>query len=72
LYVDGKLVETKQGELRNPKGETGTADYSHNLWNIGRNETAVDRVFHGAIDDVMIFNNALTQEQVIDLMLHNF
>jgi len=72
LYVDGKLVETKQGELRNPKGETGTADYSHNLWNIGRNETAVDRVFHGAIDDVMILNSALTQEQVIDLMLHNF
>ena len=72
LYVDGKLVETKKGELRNPKGETGMSDYSNNLWNIGRNETALDRVFNGYIDDVMIFKNALTQEQVIDLMLHNF
>ncbi len=72
LYVDGKLVENKKGELRNPKGETGMSDYSNNLWNIGRNETAVDRVFNGYIDDVMIFKNALTQEQIIDLMLHNF
>lgn len=72
LYVDGKLVENKRGELRNPKGETGMSDYSNNLWNIGRNETALDRVFKGCIDDVMIFKNALTQEQIIDLMLHNF
>lgn len=72
LYVDGKLVETKKAELRNPKGETGMSDYSNNLWNIGRNETATDRVFNGYIDDVMIFKTALTQEQVIDVMLHNF
>jgi hypothetical protein len=72
LYVDGKLVETKKAEPRNPKGETGMSDYSNNLWNIGRNETATDRVFNGYIDDVMIFKTALTQEQVIDVMLHNF
>ena len=72
LYIDGQLVENKKGELRNPKGETGMSDYSNNLWNIGRNETAVDRVFNGYIDDVMIFKNALKQEQIIDLMLHNF
>lgn len=72
LYVDGVLVETKQGEPRNPKGETGLAKYSRSLWNIGRNETAVDRVFKGSIDDVMIFKSALTQEEVIDLMLRNF
>ncbi len=72
LYVDGKLVENKKGELRDPKGETGTANYSNSLWNIGRNETAPDRVFNGYIDDVMIFKNALTQQQIIDLMLHNF
>ena len=72
LYVDGKLVATKKGESRDPKGETGTANYSNSLWNIGRNETAPDRVFHGYIDDVMIFNSALTQDQIINVMLHNF
>ena len=60
------------GELRNPKGETGMSDYSNNLWNIGRNETALDRVFNGYIDDVIIFKNALTEQQIIDLMVHNF
>ncbi|MDB5279429.1 MAG: hypothetical protein JWR61_4384 [Ferruginibacter sp.] len=72
LYVDGKLVESKKGEPRNPKGETGTADYSGSLWNIGRNETATDRVFRGSIDDIMIFKTALTPQQIIDVMLHNF
>jgi len=72
LYVDGKLVETKKGEPRNPKGETGTANYSGSLWNIGRNAGATDRVFHGYIDDVMIFKTALTQQQIANLMLHNF
>lgn len=72
LYVDGKLVKTKRGELRDPKGETGTVNYSNSPWNIGRNETAPDRVFHGYIDDVMIFNSALIKEQIINLMLHNF
>ena len=72
LYVDGKLVETKKGEPRNPKGETGTSDYSDSLWNIGRNVTAADRVFRGYIDDVMIFKTALPRQQIIDVMLHNF
>jgi predicted alpha-1,2-mannosidase len=72
LYVDGKLVETKKGEPRNPKGETGITDYSGSLWNIGRNETATDRVFRGYIDDVMIFKTALSQQQIMDVMLHNF
>ena len=72
LYVDGKLVETKKGEPRNPKGETGTANYSGSLWNIGRNAGATDRVFHGYIDDVMIFKTALNQQQIANLMLHNF
>jgi len=72
LYVDGKLVETKKGEPRNPKGETGTANYSGSLWNIGRNAGATDRVFRGYIDDVMIFKTALTQQQIANIMLHNF
>ena len=72
LYVDGKLVATKKGELRNPKGETGIANYSNSPWNIGRNETAPDRVFNGFIDEVMIFRSALNRQQVFDLMIHNF
>jgi len=72
LYIDGQLVEIKKGEPRNPKGETGNADYSGSLWNIGRNETATDRVFRGYIDDVMIFKTALSQQQVKDVMLRNF
>lgn len=72
LYVDGQLVEIKKGEPRNPKGETGNADYSGSLWNIGRNETATDRVFRGYIDDVMIFKTALSEQQIKDVMLRNF
>ncbi|MEO8413953.1 MAG: GH92 family glycosyl hydrolase [Ginsengibacter sp.] len=72
LYVDGKLVETKKGEPRNAKGETGTANYSGSLWNIGRNAGSTDRVFRGYIDDVMIFKTALNQQQIANLMLHNF
>ena len=72
LYVDGKLTTTKKAELRNPFGETGTSIYSNYLWNIGRNETAPDRVFNGIIDDVMIFKKDLTQQQIINIMLRNF
>lgn len=72
LYVDGKLTTTKKAETRNPLGETGTSIYSNNLWNIGRNETAPDRVFNGIIDDVMIFKKDLTQQQIINIMLRNF
>lgn len=70
LYVDGKLVQTKEGEKRNPRGETGTANYSGLPWNIGRNEGSPDRVFNGYIDDVMIFRKALNQQQIENLMLH--
>lgn len=65
-------MEIKKGEPRNAKGETGTANYSGSLWNIGRNESATDRVFRGYIDDVMIFKTALIQQQIASLMLHNF
>ncbi|MDP4211768.1 MAG: GH92 family glycosyl hydrolase [Bacteroidota bacterium] len=70
LYVDGRLVETKKGEKRNPCGETGMANYSGLPWNIGRNAGSPDRVFNGYIDDVMIFRKALNQQQIENLMLH--
>jgi len=45
--VTASLLKWKRWlESRNPKGETGTADYSNALiWNIGRNEAVLDRVF---------------------------
>ncbi|HZK64630.1 MAG TPA: LamG domain-containing protein, partial [Puia sp.] len=70
LYVDGKLVETKKGEKRNPRGETGTANYSGSPWGIGRNANSPERVFNGYIDEVMIFQKALNHEQIVNLMLH--
>lgn len=70
LYIDGRLVAVKKMEPRDPNGETGTADYSHNTWNIGRNETDHTRIFKGYIDDVMIFRKALTAADINRLMLH--
>lgn len=70
LYVDGRLAATKQMEARDPRGETGLNDYSHNLWNIGRNANSPERVFKGYIDDVMIFGKALTRDEIVNLMLH--
>jgi len=70
LYVDGKLAAIKLMEPRDPNGETGLSDYSHNKWFIGRNENAPERAFKGYIDDVMIFENALTEQEIFDLMLH--
>ncbi len=71
LYVDGRLVATKRMEARNPHGETRLNDYSQKPWNIGRNANAPERVFKGLIDEVMIFQKALTSEEIIQLMLHS-
>ena len=70
LYVDGNLAAIKKAEPRNPKGETGSADYSSVPWNIGRNAISVERVFNGYIDDVLLFEKALTQKEILDLMMH--
>ena len=72
LYVDGKLVETKLGEAYNPNGESSPPVNNESNWNIGRNAGALDRVFNGYIDDVMIFGKALNSEQITDLMIHDF
>ena len=69
LYIDGRLAATKIAEPRNPKGETGTSDYSGGPFTIGRNPANPDRVFNGYIDDVMIFEEPLSKQQVNDLML---
>ena len=70
LYVDGKLVMTKEIESRDPLGETGLRNYSNNPWNIGRNASSSNRIFNGLIDDVRVYEKALTQEEMYKLMLY--
>lgn len=70
LYIDGIKTSTKKAERRNPKGETGSTDYSDAPWNIGRNAQVPGKVFNGSIDDVILFEKALTEEQIISFMLH--
>jgi beta-galactosidase len=70
LYIDGNLAATKKAEPRNPKGETGDHDYSGMPWNIGRNASSPERVFKGYIDDIMLFETALTPPEIFDIMMH--
>lgn len=70
LYVDGKLAGIKEIEPRNPLGETGLSDYSNRPWNIGRNAASSERIFHGLIDDVRVYQKALTPEEICNIMLY--
>ncbi len=45
---------------------TGT---THLPWNIGRNAANPDRVFDGCIDQLMIFDKALSDDEIIEFML---
>ena len=69
LYIDGRLAATKKAEPRNPNGETGLSDYSGGPFTIGRNIPNPDRVFKGYIDNVMLFEEPLTWQQINDIML---
>ena len=57
MYIDG--VEVAQGEFIPSGGHDST------FW-IGRNESLGER-FDGALDDIQVYNYALTAEQVIDV-----
>jgi predicted alpha-1,2-mannosidase len=70
LYVDGNLVATKKEEPKNPKGETAGQTYTEPPWNIGRNAQSTERVFKGFIDDILLFETALSQEEIYDIMMH--
>jgi len=58
LYVDGKLVNSSTGT------GTGTIYYSGNAIGIGRDADNSSSYFTGQIDDVRIYNYALTSEQI--------
>ncbi len=64
LYIDGQLMVTKP--LEEGINFTGTTDHS---WNIGRNASHPDRVFDGYIDQLMIFEKALSAKEINEFML---
>jgi hypothetical protein len=64
LYVDGDLMATT--EITRP-GVIGPADKP---WNIGRNATNTERFFNGYIDEVKIYDKALLQNEVLQMMLY--
>jgi len=64
VYMDGDLMATKK--LSKP-GVIGPTDKP---WNIGRNATNTERFFNGFIDEVKIYNKALSQREILQMMLH--
>jgi hypothetical protein len=65
LYVDGVLEATNTfaGTAGWVVGDTIVQDATKN-WNIGRDSKNTTRLFTGLIDDVRIYNNALTAAEV--------
>ncbi|MHC4727086.1 MAG: LamG domain-containing protein [Planctomycetota bacterium] len=61
LYLDGEIDATEENS-----GEITVSSYP--LW-IGDNSQATGRFWTGLIDDVLIFNRALTQEEIQIVML---
>jgi hypothetical protein len=64
VYMDGDLMVSK--EISQP-GVIGPTDKP---WNIGRNATNTERFFNGYIDEVKIYNKALSQKEIMHLMLY--
>jgi hypothetical protein len=78
IYVDGELEPAARKKVFEISTDIQHAT-AHNIW-IGRNlsyRTAGQKVvggspfFRGCVDEVFIFNAALTQEQIISLMKYN-
>ncbi len=59
LYIDGGLEKTL--------GYTGSINMSAYNVNIGRNSMIPDRLYGGMIDDVRIYNYALTDDEILYL-----
>ena len=63
LYLDGQLKKTSQGNVVNNK------NYGPNL-NIGRNSYPAYDAWGGKIDELRIYNRALTQKEITYLANH--
>ena len=62
LYVNGVL--------RTSQAYAGTISVAPHAVNIGRNSEAIDRVYQGSIDDVRLYDRALTEAEVLYLSNH--
>ena len=70
LYLDGKLAGIKEIEPRSPLRESRFRDYPYIPWNIGRNGSSTNRIFKGLVDDVRVYNKALSSEDISNIMLY--
>jgi hypothetical protein len=61
IYIDGKLDATRQYS-----GGIGDSS-SYDLY-IGENQQATGRMLHGVLDDVRIYDRALSEQQILDLI----
>ncbi len=61
IYIDGKLDATRQYS-----GGIGDSS-NYNLY-IGENQQATGRMLHGVLDDVRIYDRALNEQQILDLI----
>jgi hypothetical protein len=78
IYIDGQLEPAARKKVFEISTDIQHAT-AHNIW-IGRNlsyRTAGQKVpggspfFRGCVDEVFVFNAALTQEQIVSLMKYN-
>ena len=63
MYLDGSLIKTSQGTLPN------NSNYGPNL-NIGRNSYPAYDAWGGKLDEIRIYNRALTQKEINWLATH--
>jgi putative alpha-1,2-mannosidase len=70
LFIDGKLVATKEIEILNNEDKIAPIGNTNFPWNIGRNAQNPKRVFNGYIDEVRIYQQALSEKEIQQLMLN--
>ena len=66
LYVNGSLVAQIENEMNDGGNTTNNLDIT-----LGRRMSVNDRFFRGDIDDLVIWNRALTEQEVADLYASN-
>jgi len=70
LYLDGKLAGIKELEPHSQQRIMRFRNSPYIPWNIGRNASSSNRIYKGLIDDVRVYKNALTPEEISNSMLY--
>jgi putative alpha-1,2-mannosidase len=71
LYIDGKLVAEKEMEIVDEVGAAKAIGDAGVPWNIGRNAQNPERFFNGYIDDVRIYLQPASQDDIKKIMLND-